>query len=58
MPYFGVHESISGGHHKAVSAAADAGFGCRQSTDAEGVDGIAQAAQFVAYFGIMDGCII
>jgi len=30
MPYFGVHESISGGHDKAVFAAADAGFDCVQ----------------------------
>jgi len=30
MPYFGVHESISGGHHKAVFAAADSGFDCVQ----------------------------
>ena len=30
MPYFGVHESISGGHDKAVLAAADAGFDCVQ----------------------------
>jgi len=30
MPYFGVHESISGGHDKAVSAAAEAGFDCVQ----------------------------
>jgi len=30
MPYFGVHESISGGHDRAVSAAADAGFDCVQ----------------------------
>jgi len=30
MPYFGVHESISGGHVKAVIAAADAGFDCVQ----------------------------
>jgi len=30
MPYFGVHESISGGHDKAVLVAADAGFGCVQ----------------------------
>jgi deoxyribonuclease-4 len=30
MPYFGVHESISGGHDKAVIAAADAGFDCVQ----------------------------
>ena len=30
MPYFGVHESISGGHDQAVSAAADAGFDCVQ----------------------------
>ena len=30
MPYFGVHASISGGHDKAVLAAADAGFGCVQ----------------------------
>ena len=30
MPYFGVHASISGGHDKAVLAAADAGFDCVQ----------------------------
>ena len=30
MPYIGVHESISGGHANAVSAAADAGFDCVQ----------------------------
>ena len=30
MPYFGVHESISGGHDKAVIAAANAGFDCVQ----------------------------
>ena len=30
MPYFGVHESISGGHYKAVSAAAASGFDCVQ----------------------------
>ena len=30
MPYFGVHESISGGHDKAVLAAAEAGFDCVQ----------------------------
>jgi deoxyribonuclease-4 len=30
MPYFGVHQSISGGHHNAVIAAADAGFDCVQ----------------------------
>ena len=30
MPYFGVHESISGGHDKAVLTAADAGFDCVQ----------------------------
>jgi len=30
MPYFGVHESISGGHEKAVEAAAVAGFDCVQ----------------------------
>ena len=30
MPYFGVHESISGGHAQAVSVAADAGFDCVQ----------------------------
>ena len=30
MPYFGVHESISGGHDKAITAAADAGFDCVQ----------------------------
>jgi deoxyribonuclease-4 len=30
MPYFGIHESISGGHANAVSAAADAGFDCVQ----------------------------
>ena len=30
MPYFGVHASISGGHDKAVAAAADAGFDCVQ----------------------------
>jgi len=30
MPYFGVHESISGGHDKAVDAAAAAGFDCVQ----------------------------
>jgi deoxyribonuclease-4 len=30
MPYFGVHESISGGHANAVLAAADAGFDCVQ----------------------------
>jgi len=30
MPYFGVHESISGGHDKAVLAAASAGFDCVQ----------------------------
>ncbi|MDR0521882.1 MAG: deoxyribonuclease IV [Planctomycetaceae bacterium] len=30
MPCFGVHESISGGHDKAVHAAADHGFGCVQ----------------------------
>jgi len=30
MPYFGVHASISGGHEKAVLAAADAGFDCVQ----------------------------
>jgi len=30
MSYFGVHESISGGHDKAVLAAADAGFDCVQ----------------------------
>ena len=30
MPYFGVHESISGGHDKAILAAAEAGFDCVQ----------------------------
>jgi len=30
MPYFGVHESISGGHDKAVLAAAESGFDCVQ----------------------------
>ena len=30
MPYFGVHESITGGHDKAVMTAADAGFDCVQ----------------------------
>ena len=30
MPLFGVHESISGGHERAVEAAADAGFDCVQ----------------------------
>ena len=30
MPYFGVHESISGGHDKAVIAAAESGFDCVQ----------------------------
>jgi len=30
MPYFGVHESISGGHAQAVLAAADSGFDCVQ----------------------------
>jgi len=30
MPHFGVHESISGGHDKAVLAAAEAGFECVQ----------------------------
>jgi len=30
MPYFGIHESISGGHDKAVLAAAEAGFDCVQ----------------------------
>ena len=30
MPYFGVHESISGGHDKAVVAAAESGFDCVQ----------------------------
>jgi len=30
MPYFGVHESISGGHANAVLAAAEAGFDCVQ----------------------------
>ena len=30
MPYFGIHESISGGHDKAVLAAADSGFDCVQ----------------------------
>jgi len=30
MPYFGVHESISRGHDKAVLAAADGGFDCVQ----------------------------
>lgn len=30
MPHFGVHESISGGHDKAVEAAAVAGFDCVQ----------------------------
>jgi deoxyribonuclease-4 len=30
MPYFGIHASISGGHHQAVLAAADAGFDCVQ----------------------------
>ena len=30
MPFFGVHESISGGHDKAVLAAAEMGFDCVQ----------------------------
>jgi len=30
MPYFGVHESITGGHDRAVWAAAEAGFECVQ----------------------------
>jgi deoxyribonuclease-4 len=30
MPYFGVHESISGGHDKAILSAAAAGFDCVQ----------------------------
>ncbi|MDR0328866.1 MAG: deoxyribonuclease IV [Planctomycetaceae bacterium] len=30
MPYFGVHESISGGHDKAVLAASESGFDCVQ----------------------------
>ena len=30
MPHFGVHESISGGHDKAVLAAAESGFDCVQ----------------------------